>query len=301
MGIAATVSQWFARHALGAGRRVECPSCGALYRIDAARLGGGPSHAICRSCGGRLTIAGAGGSGSGLVDSPTPPRWAGVPSVEWATQGREATGSGPISPAGGAGTGLDRRGPSAPQDDLVRVEISPGLALWVERTPVTNAAFELYLDANPDAVPPPHWSARSAPHQLAAHPVTGVTLRQARAYAAWRGRRLPTSSEWIAVACGGGRRFPWGDEPPQGRCHHPVAGLRSTAPVDAHPTGASPDGVLDLVGNVWEWTEPPGGETEAQVFGGSFRHPVQQKGRVARSLVSVVSAYDYLGFRCVTR
>lgn len=96
------------------------------------------------------------------------------------------------------------------------------------------------------------------------HPVNCVPRAEAAAYCEWVGGRLPSALEWEWEALGGdeNRRYPWGDTPPT--CEHAnVAGLRSTSgnecglglsPVGTLPRGASRHGVLDMQGNVSEWT-----------------------------------------------
>jgi len=87
------------------------------------------------------------------------------------------------------------------------------------------------------------------------HPVTESTWRGAVEYCAWRGARLPTEAEWEAAARGvDGRVYPWGDELPTPERAVYGRGSGATAPVGAHPDGATPAGIADLAGNVAEWT-----------------------------------------------
>ena len=133
-------------------------------------------------------------------------------------------------------------------------------------TPVTNAQYVEFVTAAGHPAPP-HWPERTMPQELAGHPVTHVDWHDANAFAAWVGARLPTEAEWEKGARGSdGRRYPWGDDEPVPRslvtkCHKgsghanfgggPKHGF--TTPVGAHPDGASPYGLLDMAGNVWEW------------------------------------------------
>ena len=107
----------------------------------------------------------------------------------------------------------------------------------------------------------------SSIQDLGDHPVVQVAFEDAEAYATWRGARLPTEAEWECAARGGldGAEFAWGDEPYPGDVqmansfqgafpwkNTAIDGYASTSPVGAFP--ANGFGLLDMAGNVWEWT-----------------------------------------------
>lgn len=174
---------------------------------------------------------------------------------------------------------------------------------YLDRAPVTNAQYAEFLEATgTDA--PSHWLGNRPPAQALEHPVVGVTIEEARAYARWRGRRLPTSIEWECAARGPGMTtFPWGDSWDASRCHGPENSGGETSPVAAYPLGATIEGCLDLLGNVWEWTETDPRQSKPDegatwVFGGSYRHAPMANGTIARTMVATGNSYGYLGFRC---
>jgi formylglycine-generating enzyme required for sulfatase activity len=129
----------------------------------------------------------------------------------------------------------------------------------IDETPVTNAQFAQFLQASryrPEYSENflKHWRPGQPPPGKAEHPVVYVALEDARAYARWAGKRLPTEEEWQYAAQGrDGRLYPWGDHWEAGRCNETRTG--QTTPVRAFGNGRSPFGCYDMCGNVWHWTE----------------------------------------------
>ena len=139
----------------------------------------------------------------------------------------------------------------------------------IDRLPVTNAQFARFLESKGvGAVTGDRWydiddnDARihrrdgkwQADSGFENHPVVEVSWFGAAAYCGWAGKRLPTEAEWEKSARGtDGRKFPWGNEPPDRTRAHFTGGWNDLRPVGGFPKGASPYGVLDLAGNGWEW------------------------------------------------
>jgi formylglycine-generating enzyme required for sulfatase activity len=109
---------------------------------------------------------------------------------------------------------------------------------------------------------------------FAQHPMNCVTWAAATAFCRWAGKRLPTEIEWERAARGGdGRRYPWGKAlPGKQLCwNHSDVRVDKTCPVGAFPAGASPYGVLDMAGNVEEWTSTSyDGGGQYVIKGGGF-------------------------------
>jgi formylglycine-generating enzyme required for sulfatase activity len=184
---------------------------------------------------------------------------------------------------GGDDVGVDVQFPweDAPRrHHLKTLEMKP---FYIDKYPVTNAEFKKFVDATRYHPKDDHnflrdWQNAAYPKGWANKPVTWVSLDDARAYAAWAGKRLPHEWEWQYAAQGtDGRLYPWGNEW-NAAAVPPVETRRvMRAPTDvvAYPQGASPFGVMDLVGNVWQWTEEFTDEhTRAGILrGGSYYQP----------------------------
>ena len=156
-------------------------------------------------------------------------------------------------------------------------------SFYIDKNPVTNAEFKKFLEAthyhpNDDHNFLRDWKNGSYPDGWGNKPVTWVSLEDARAYSAWAGKRLPHEWEWQYAAQGtDGRTYPWGNEWDAAAVPAPDKRrqMREPTNVDAYPKGASPFGVMDLVGNVWQWTDEFVDEhTRAGILkGGSFYQP----------------------------
>ncbi len=136
-----------------------------------------------------------------------------------------------------------------------KVEINP---FFIDAAEVTNAQFKQFLESSgyrPEHAENflKHWPNGKMPSELAEHPVVYADIDDARAYAKWAGKRLPTEPQWHLAAQGtDGRIWPWGNEFDPEKCN--TTGVR-TLPVHSCPEGRSPYGCYHMAGNVWEWTE----------------------------------------------
>jgi iron(II)-dependent oxidoreductase len=134
---------------------------------------------------------------------------------------------------------------------------------------------------------PRYWKDGRPDRELADHPVTGVCWYEAHAFARWCGKTLPDSARWQRAcswhAAGEGhyttKMYPWGDLFDPRRANVWDSGVGQTVPVDSYFDGCTPNGVYQLIGNVWEWVDgdfadsPPIDQTTAalaEVRGGAF-------------------------------
>lgn len=156
--------------------------------------------------------------------------------------------------------------------DIGPVTVAP---FFMDEAEVTNAEFKKFLDES--GYRPKHaenflkhWPESRMPVEIADLPVVYVDLDDARAYARWAGKRLPTEEEWHLAAQGAdGRKWPWGNEFDPAKCN----GGSGPVPVRSYPEGRSPCGCYNMAGNVWEWTESERNDGHTRfvmVRGGSF-------------------------------
>ena len=202
--------------------------------------------------------------GAKLATAPPPP----VPEAHPAELGEEQVASGRLPfepemiliPAGEFLMGSD------PQKDKdAQSNEQPQHTLYLPdytmaKTPVTNAQYAEFVR---DAIvaPPKHWQDDEPPPDKLEHPVVNVNWHDAVAYCDWLGDitskpyRLPSEAEWEKAARGtDGRIYPWSNRWYPRWCNTSERGPGDTTPVGAYPRGAGPYGLLDMAGNVWEWT-----------------------------------------------
>jgi formylglycine-generating enzyme required for sulfatase activity len=200
-------------------------------------------------------------------------------------------------------------------------------AFYIDRFPVTNEEYKRFVDATGHPVPcygvewaEPYdynWDPerQTPPEGKEKHPIVLVSWEDAQAYATWAGKRLPTEAEWERAARGtDGRRWPWGDEFIEGRCNTKESNINGTSPAGQYsPDGDSPEGVSDMVGNVWEWTSSlfrpypydvnDGRESQEAdgwrvLRGASWRNSLDRARCTAR-LDGDFLFFNNVGFRCV--
>ena len=191
---------------------------------------------------------------------------------------------------------------------------------YIDKYPVTNAEFKQFLDATHYAPRDTQnflrdWKNGTYPEGWGNRPVTWVSLEDARAYAGWAGKRLPHEWEWQLAAQGtDGRIYPWSNEwnPANVPTPDKTRSMRGPDPVDAHPAGVSPYGVMDMVGNVWQWTDEFADEhtRAAIVRGGEYYQPQGSiwyfpqayRNDEHSKVLLMAPSYDRsggVGFRCV--
>jgi formylglycine-generating enzyme required for sulfatase activity/tRNA A-37 threonylcarbamoyl transferase component Bud32 len=314
-----------------------------IFAALAALVVGGAAAGIFLSRGGSKTTAGSATAAPLPTTSPS----AQSVSASAAPVGGSCPAGMIFHPAGSMVMGAKDGSPDAQPVHKVTLH-----AFCLDKTEVTAAAFDGCVSSSECEKPPNDVSYKGVTDEarakyrelctarnkdLADHPINCVDWKQADQYCRWKKGRLPTEAEWEYAARGSSQRdFPWGDDPPNekrlnacgaecatwGRAHD--VDLKTmfegddhfpaTAPVGSFPGGASSLGVLDLAGNVWEWTadwygpytgeastDPKGPKegTERVVRGGAFNGAMVDWAKPSYRWKSGPDTYNHaIGFRC---
>lgn len=210
---------------------------------------------------------------------------------------------------------------------------------WIDKYEVTNSQYAMCVDAGVCELPKYAESETRSWYfgnpDYSNYPVIWVTWHNSRAYCDWVGRRMPSEAEWEKAARGTeGNKYPWGNEfatDPLANeranfcdtnCLRTIAnhafddGYADTSPVGSYPAGASPYGVMDMSGNVWEWTttivslypyDPTDGREDMDVVpaervwrGGPWSNGLWYLRTTPRHYAPPFYSFVNLGFRCVS-
>jgi formylglycine-generating enzyme required for sulfatase activity len=199
--------------------------------------------------------------------------------------------------------------PSRPEGHEVTVS-----DFWIDRTEVTTGEYLACEKAKACPRASRHCNAGKGSRRLQ-HPINCVSALAADSFCRWKGKRLPSAEEWERAARGSdGRIFPWGNSEPKDQlCWNPDGdSSKSTCPVGSYPKGASPYGVLDMAGNVAEWTSTRDwyatkGDDKCRILkGGSYDYEEMELAddtlslRSDESKVELAAATEWptVGFRC---
>lgn len=187
---------------------------------------------------------------------------------------------------------------------------------FISAKPITNAQYEKFV-LSTGYKKPGHWIGGVVPSQKKEHPVTYIDWDDANAFANWCGASLPSEAQWEKSARGSdGRLFPWGDAEPTNEDANFGNLIGDTTEVGIHKSGASVYGVLDLAGNVWEWTssihrEYPYNSNDGRedvnlwgarvVRGGNYLSAAKNIRCADRHSIYPTARDIYIGFRVATK
>ncbi len=181
-------------------------------------------------------------------------------------------------------------------------------SFFMDRTEVTNAQYAAFLKATNHRAPP-DWKSGLPPAGTEKFPVVNVSWQDANDYAAWAEKRLPTEAEWeFAARAKDSRHYPWGSNWDATKANTSESNLNHPVEVGSYANAANPLGLLDMAGNVWEWTA---GEVTSYkdssialapgkvIRGGAFYAAKDRATTTFRGFAPPDKQATGIGFRCV--
>ena len=225
------------------------------------------------------------------------------PNVRWIKDGTEMI----CVPAGEFKMGSnDKRFP--PENPAHKVFVKD---FYINKFEVTNEKYFRFCTETGYQAPFHMRDQKGMPSGREKNPVNFVSSVDAAAYCTWAGKRLPSEEEWEKAARGtDGRTYPWGDGWDQNLSNNRTSPVEDTLPVGSIPRGASPYGLMDMAGNVWEWTSSwyksyPGSEMPFDdtgknkvVRGGAYFYSIDLLRSPYRHPLPPDDKSEYGGFRC---
>jgi serine/threonine-protein kinase len=181
-------------------------------------------------------------------------------------------------------------------------------SFYIDKYEVTNQQYYDFIRAT-GYPPPSHWSTGKFEDGKENYPVVNVNWEDAKKYAEWAKKRLPYEEEWEYAARGDDARlYPWGKQFSNFNANTIESGKGDATPVGSYPSGRSPFNVMDMSGNVLEWTASlyrpyPGSKAKAKeglvvLRGGDWYEEQKYATATSRSLVTPDFRRNYIGFRC---
>lgn len=197
--------------------------------------------------------------------------------------------------------------------EFVRADGYKQVDLWAAES---HSMLTQFVDTT-DLPGPAFWANSKPPRDKLNHPVVGICWYEADAYARWLGKQLPSNAQWQRASSwhhsdsesSRNNKYPWGATFDKDKANSWASGIEQTVPVDQYYAGATPNGVFQLVGNTWEWTNslfasdvsPDSLEGQlVEVRGGAFdTYLDSQLDCQFRSAQNKLARINNLGFRCV--
>lgn len=216
--------------------------------VSSGSVDGGepPPSFIVNADGGVVIPDGLGTSTSGDEGPGVAPKCTAVDPAKVVASELAQVPGGPFSMGCNAAVDQECRADENPPHDVTLKDFE------IDKTEVTQAQYFLCVDAGKCTYPKCPWDPCARP----THPISCITHGQAEAYCSSIGKRLPTEAEWEKAARGtDARKYPWGNGPISCFLANIAECTKDLEPVGTRPQNASPFGVLDMAGNVVEWTK----------------------------------------------